>query len=101
MVHIYGLFADQLCLYVGSTIRSLKKRESEHKIRTNQCGSRNIPKEYEWGIRLLEECSIEDRVLRERHWMTELTPFYNDHLPGRGNTESVRAYRLRLKNKRL
>ena len=87
MARVYGLYTEQMCWYVGSTITSLKRRGSEHRTPKNSAGSHHIPKDFQWEIRLIEECSIENRTARERYWYEELKPFYNNQVPGRTKKE--------------
>jgi len=78
---VYGLFAEELCLYVGCTIRKLKYRETRHRHELNACSSRNIPSDCEWKIRLIEVCEANIKHERELYWYNELKPFYNHNVP--------------------
>ena len=81
MAKVYGLFSDELCLYVGSTILALEVREYIHRSKGNSCGSKNIPVDCEWDIRLLEECTSDMRRQREQFHYENLKPFYNQNNP--------------------
>jgi hypothetical protein len=92
MVKIYGLFTDELCWYVGSTI-DVKARERQHRSRRNRGrGADLIPLEYAWQFRVLEDCPLEARLQRERHWYDTLHPLYNQQVPGRTKKESDAAW---------
>ena len=90
MVLIYALMSGEEVLYVGRTIQTLEKRASEHRSAGNQAGSRNIPPDVEWEIKLLEECA-ENAAARERHYIETLKPLYNTIIPGTA-TETQKAY---------
>ena len=94
MVLIYGLFTDQLCWYVGSTKRPLNRRLGDHQ-RKESHASRDIPEDYEWEMRVLEECALEQRYTQERHWYDTLKPFLNVKTPNKSNAEAVRDWRAR------
>ena len=86
MVLIYALVSGEEVLYVGQTIQTLKRRASEHRSAGNQTGSRNIPPDVQWEIKLLEECE-ENATVRERHYVETFNPPYNKIIPGRTPAE--------------
>lgn len=87
MQFIYGLFSDQLCLYIGRT-NNIRRREGDHKRRRgNHCGSCKIPKYIEWKLVVLETCDIKNRVLRERYYYDMYMPLYNQRRPGLNQQE--------------
>jgi hypothetical protein len=79
---IYAIESDGLVLYVGKTVLSLKQRKSMHSAPNNRAGTRHIPPDTEWDMRLLEECSAADTKKRERWWYENLKPLYNSYTPG-------------------
>lgn len=82
MVKIYALISGELILYVGKTT-NLKRRERFHRSRyLNSTGSKNIPKDTEWTMKLLETVSDEIGYLRERYYFDTLMPLYNINRPG-------------------
>lgn len=88
---IYALMSGQLILYIGSTVRNLCDREKGHK--TNPTASiRDIPKDIEWTIKLLEVCKISDRYIREGYYYRLLNPLYNKQEPGLSRKESIKKY---------
>ena len=64
MACVYRIVGDN-GVYIGSTNQSLVRRFSCHKSHTN-CASRQLinPK-----IELIEECTEEDRYIREQYWI--------------------------------
>jgi hypothetical protein len=78
---------------VGATTTPLKERIHHHKGKANRSGSKYIPADYEWEMRLLEECTLEDKVARERYWYSTLHPLYNIQTPGQSKAEYDRKYR--------
>ena len=83
----------QLVLYVGQTICTLKKRESQHRSKGNKTYSKYIPKDMEWEIKLLEECEDDIAITREQHYYDTLKPFYNKQRPGQTEKEYKKKYR--------
>lgn len=79
--NIYALISDGLVLYIGSTKHNLRNRELQHRNRKNICGSRDIPKDCEWKITLLEKCLIDKRKDREQFHYDKLKPLYNINKP--------------------
>jgi hypothetical protein len=92
MVLIYALVSGEEVLYVGQTIQTLQERASGHKKVSNTCGSKNIPPDIQWEIKLLEECA-ENAAARERHYIETLTPPYNERIPGRTKSEYAQMYK--------
>ena len=92
MAVVYGLFTDQLCWYVGSTT-NLNDRERKHRRRVKPgIGADLIPSEYDWECRKLEDCDVENRYVRERHWYEDLKPLLNKCVPGRSRKERDAAW---------
>jgi len=81
MARVYALMSEQLVLYVGSTIMTLKKREWSHRCKSNKAGSRDIPVDCIWEMKLLEECAVELRLERELYYYHLLKPLYNHNSP--------------------
>ena len=82
MIKIYALISGELILYVGKTT-NLKRRERFHRSRyLNSTGSKNIPEDTEWTMKLLETVSDEIGYLRERYYFDTLMPLYNINKPG-------------------
>jgi hypothetical protein len=77
MARVYGLYSEQLCLYVGSTTQSLKAREREHRCKSNTSGSKDIPDDCQWSMLLLETCAIDVMRGREQFYFDKLKPLYN------------------------
>tara|TARA_B110000285_G_C14586250_1_gene364368 strand:+ start:69 stop:530 length:462 start_codon:yes stop_codon:yes gene_type:complete len=65
MARVYRIVGDN-GVYIGSTTTTLKKRMSDHKSKANVCVSKELinPK-----IELIEECTEEDRYIREQYWI--------------------------------
>ena len=82
MVKIYALVSGKLVLYVGKTIQSLKQRECEHANKNNTTSSRHIPDYVDWTIKLLEEVTDDQSVLKEQYYYDTLKPLYNTYRPG-------------------
>lgn len=93
---IYKLYLDENNCYIGSTIRDIKKRISEHKydIRNNRVAKircdffRNRLNEMKYSI--LEELETEnykDVLSRERYWIENLKPNINNNIPIREKGE--------------
>ena len=102
MAKIYALMSGQLVLYIGSTIRTLKKRENGHRCKKwNTTGSRHIPFDCEWNIVLLEECLKSEMRVREQHYYDTLKPLYNEHkaFNSLSQVERVQEYQLRNMDK--
>jgi len=93
MTRIYALVSGQLVLYVGQTICTLRKRETEHRCKGNTTCSKHIPDDIDWEIKLLEECEDDIATTREQYYYDTLKPFYNRCRPGQTKKESQRKYR--------
>ena len=92
MATIYGLFTDQFCWYVGSTT-NLKIREQAHRRKESKgFGADLIASEYAWDCRKLEDCVVNIRWAREKHWCETLHPLLNQRVPGRSNREAHVAW---------
>lgn len=92
MAVVYGLFCEQLCLYVGSTKRK-EHREKEHR-KGDGSGSSKIPRDMEWDFTVLEECDAKECRFRERHWYDILKPLYNQRRPRLTTEELAEQDRL-------
>lgn len=89
---VYGIFdkTNNVCLYIGSSM-NLQRRIYDHKTTFNNIGqtytlSSRILAEYlidkgeiEFEIKVLEKCSIEEKIERENHYIAELKPICNVH----------------------
>jgi hypothetical protein len=75
MATVYALMWGQLCLYVGSTIQTLKKREYKHRYRTD------IPDYMDWTMVVIESCSADTRRVREQFFYETMHPLYNQVRP--------------------
>jgi len=93
MTKIYALVSGQLILYVGKTNIKLKKRESNHRAKSNDCYSKYIPDYTDWVIILLEECFDENAIEREQYYYDTLNPLYNHRRPG----QTAREYQFKYK----
>ena len=65
MARVYRIVGDN-GVYIGSTNKTLNRRLSVHKNESNTCVSKQLinPK-----IELIEECTEEDRYIREQYWI--------------------------------
>ena len=72
-------------IYIGKTTQSLKRRLSHHKSHKN-CSSREIIKNRDYRIELIEETDDESR---ERYWI-ENSNCINEQIPGRTDKEYYR-----------
>lgn len=79
MESIYGLFSDELCLYIGRT-NAPKKREYAHR-KGDGSGSSDIPKHIDWKMIILETCDKKNRAFRERYYYDKYMPLYNCRRP--------------------
>jgi len=66
-------------VYIGKTTQTLKQRLANHKCSANTCISREIIKNGDYKIELIEET---DDKTRERYWV-ENTECINQVIPGR------------------
>jgi len=82
MARIYAIESEGLVLYVGKTTLTLKQRRSMHSAPNNKAGTKDIPIDSDWDMRLLEECSANETKKRERYWYDLLKPLYNNYKPG-------------------
>lgn len=82
---VYQILNNQdQCLYVGQTIR-FNGRKSAHKTFAKNPSAdkqhpslyKNLNKEGEIKIQLIEECSKEILLEREKYWINKLKPKYN------------------------
>jgi len=94
MAKIYSLETQGLVWYVGSTARALHTRAIEHRSLKRGYGGSCISPEYEWEIKLLEACSIEERVSKEKEWIDRLTPLLNVATPGASNQSRAQYQRV-------
>ena len=99
MVRIYALMEGDLVLYVGKTIRSLKRREACHRSSSNDTCSRHIPKDSEWEIVLVDEVPDEEGTKWERYYYETLDPLYNAYMPGRTYADSCKNWREQNREK--
>jgi hypothetical protein len=81
MTHIYALVSGQLVLYVGKTIRTLKRRETQHRSKGNNTYSRYIPDYIDWTIKLLETVPNDQARIKEQYYYDTLKPLYNQYKP--------------------
>jgi hypothetical protein len=84
-------------VYVGSTTQSLSQRFNQHKSNSlrSRCSSAILFEKYgedKLTIMLLEECPVENRCERERHWI-ETMGGVNKTIPGRTHAEYRRQHR--------
>ena len=105
MAKIYKITDNLGQIYIGSTTRPLTRRFIEHKSHYSKCRSKLLM-DNEPSIELIEECNIEDRLKRERYYITnypecvnkakniglgltknEYQKYYNDH-----NKEKAKEY---------
>jgi hypothetical protein len=85
---IYALMSGDLILYVGKTTQLLGLRAAHHRChKSNNTSSKNIPKDYEWEIVLLDEVPDAEGRKWERHYYDTLDPLYNERVPGRTGKE--------------
>ena len=98
MAKIYELVCEQLVLYVGSTIRTLTQREYQHRAKSNKSGSKDIPKDCIWKIKLLEKCAVELRYERELYYYNLLKPLYNMKSPYNPMTQLERTKDYQSRN---
>ena len=70
-------------VYIGITTQTLKRRLSNHRCSANTCISREIIKNGDYKIELIEET---DDKTRERYWV-ENTECINREIPGRTQEE--------------
>ena len=91
MVRIYELTYEGLCLYVGRTTETLKRRLTCHTSVSNNTCSQYIPGDYRpYQIKQLEVCKAEEGIAREQYWYDTRMPLYNRYRPG-----STKAYYIK------
>lgn len=79
---IYALVSGDSILYIGKT-NNLKRRERFHRSKyLNSTGSKNIPGDLIWTMKLLETVSDDMGYIRERYYYDTLKPIYNIYKPG-------------------
>jgi hypothetical protein len=101
---IYKIYSDQTDkVYIGSTKQPLWKRFSVHKSeakRTDKkCTSRVLLNEFtDCRINLIENCSKENKVVRERYWIEHYGErAVNGNLPGRSQKERTHQHADEIK----
>ena len=101
MTHIYALVSGQLVLYVGKTVRTLKRREIQHRCKGNNTHSKYIPEHIDWTIKLLETVPDDQAAIKEQYYYDTLKPLYNQYKPiwsseeykqSEARKESIRKY---------
>lgn len=92
MTHIYALVSGQLILYVGKTLRTLKLREAQHKLKSNATHSKYIPEYIDWTIKLLETVPENQGTVKEQFYYDTLKPLYNRNRPGQTKKEVQKKY---------
>lgn len=97
MAAIYGLFTDQFCWYVGSTTSWIKRLRNHNCRKDKGIGADLIPRDYEFEMRKLEDCTVGSRYTRERHYYETLKPILNIIVPARGRNERQRENRSIIK----
>jgi len=80
MVLIYALVSGQLVLYIGKT-KNLSRREGQHRCKSNDCSSKDIPEYIDWTITLLETVSDNQAFIKEQYYFDTLKPLYNSNKP--------------------
>ena len=93
MYYIYALKCEELVLYVGQTV-NMRRRFYAHKEREKTCGSREIPKDMDFYMDILEIVdTIEEATRREQFFYDTLKPFYNKQRPGQTRKEYNKEYK--------
>ena len=80
-----------LVLYVGKTTNELRRRATQHRTTHNHTTSKYIPDYMDWEIKLIEECTDEQGLIREQYWYDTLMPIYNYQRPGQSQDEYKRT----------
>ena len=97
MYYIYALKCEELVLYVGQTV-NMRRRFYAHKEREKTCGSREIPKDMDFYMDILEIVdTIEEAKQREQFFFDTLKPFYNKQRPGQTQKEFKEKWKKRNK----
>jgi len=83
---IYGLFENELCLYIGQSSKLLA-RINNHRYYIKKPNASSLPELYyalqqhqNIDIRIIEECSSELLLERERYHINTKKPLYNEKL---------------------
>jgi len=92
MATIYSLETGGVVWYVGSTTDT-KRRLKAHRNKESRA-SKEIG-DYDIEFHILEECDIETRYERERHYYETLKPLYNIQHPGLSKEEVVAGWNHR------
>jgi len=77
-------------VYIGSTTMSLLKRKYAHKSKSNGCHSNILFDEYGFEnciFMVLEECPLEERLVRERFHVENTPNVVNQYIPYRTDEE--------------
>lgn len=98
MVKIYALVSGQLILYVGKTTLTLKRREQNHRSNWNDTSSKYIPSYIDWTIKLLEEVTNDQDVIKEQYYFDTLKPLYNRCRPGQTVQETQKQIYIKRKH---
>jgi len=88
--YLYALKDDaDNYLYIGKTKNPIT-REYDHRSYThNKCGSRDIPKDINWRMVIIDECQEEDVDRLERLYINFFEPTYNRLRPRNIQTPSI------------
>ena len=78
MVLIYAIVSGKLILYVGKT-KNLSRREGQHRCKSNDCSSKDIPEYIDWTITLLETVPDDQAIMKEQYYFDTLKPLYNSN----------------------
>ena len=84
-------------VYIGSTC-NLAQRKNNHKHETRNCTSKILIEEYGWEnliFTVLEECSLEERFVRERFHIENIEHTVNITIPGKTKEEITQNKRIR------
>ena len=96
--NIYMIQCEELYkIYIGSTIRSLKYRLSQHKSYLD-CTSKEIIKLGNYDIQLLLICNIKDRYIHE-NWFINNYECVNKQIPLQKTKDRKKQYYLDNKEK--
>ena len=75
-------------IYVGSTNQPLCKRMTSHRKSDNRCSSREIIKNNDYDVNILEECNEENRDEREQYYIDTLSCVNKKKAFGQVNRQS-------------
>jgi len=99
MVIIYSITSLKgIKCYIGSTVQTLNNRKAQHKKKQN-CTSKLLFDEYGFDnciFTILEECTIEQRFERERHYIENTPDIVNIKIPTRTVKEYINANKERI-----